>query len=74
MCLGVPVEIEALLPGGMAQVTLDGVTRQISVAMIDRVHLGDFVTVHAGVAWDRIVPEEAAEILAAIAQACHFPA
>ncbi|MBZ4023107.1 hypothetical protein CKO11_11615 [Rhodobacter sp. TJ_12] len=73
MCMGRPVQIEALFEGQMAQVTLEGVVRRISVAMIDPPRLGDYVTVHAGMAWDRLDPEEAAEILSAIDLACVPP-
>ncbi|SOB89915.1 hydrogenase expression/formation protein HypC [Rhodobacter sp. JA431] len=57
----------------MAQVTLEGNARKISVAMIEAPALGDYVTVHAGMAWDKLEPEEAQEILAAIELACLPP-
>ncbi|SOC10783.1 HypC/HybG/HupF family hydrogenase formation chaperone [Rhodobacter maris] len=70
MCLGVPVQIEEMLENGCALVTLEGVTRPVSLAMIEAARPGDWVIVHAGIAWERVPPEEAAEIRAALALAC----
>ena len=43
MCLAIPAEVTALLPDGMAKVSLDGVTKTISVALLDEVAVGDYV-------------------------------
>lgn len=67
MCQGVPVQIEGLLEDGRARVTLDGVTRPVSLAMIAGAMPGDHVLVHAGIAWERLDPDEAAEMRAALA-------
>ncbi|MFD2172575.1 HypC/HybG/HupF family hydrogenase formation chaperone [Rhodobacter lacus] len=72
MCLGIPVQIEAMLPEGRARVTLEGVARAVSLAMIEAAAPGDWVIVHAGIAWERVPPEEAAEIRAALVSAGAF--
>lgn len=73
MCLGVPVQIEDIV-GGRGLVRLDGLARWVSLDLIEAPAPGDYVSVHAGLAWERLAPEEAAEILAAIALACTVPA
>ena len=59
MCLAIPVEVRELLPDGMAKVSLDGVVKVISTALIDDVKVGDYVVLHVGYALARIDPEEA---------------
>jgi hydrogenase expression/formation protein HypC len=63
MCLAVPVEIVELLPDDMARVTIDGVGKIVSVALIDAPAPGDYVIVHVGYALARIDPEEARRTL-----------
>ena len=64
MCLAIPVRVNAILPGEMARVTLSGVSMEISIALIERVEVGDYVIVHVGYALARINPEEAERTLA----------
>jgi hydrogenase expression/formation protein HypC len=66
MCLAVPVRVDALLPDGMARVSLAGVTRDICVSLVDGVSIGDYVVLHVGFAIARISPEEAQKTLALI--------
>lgn len=56
--------MNALLPDGMARVTLSGVAMDISVALVEEVQVGDYVIVHVGYALARIDPEEAERTLA----------
>jgi hydrogenase expression/formation protein HypC len=69
MCLAIPAEVTALLPDGMARVTLDGVSKEVSVALVDDVSVGDYVVVHVGYALSKIDPEEARQTLALLADA-----
>ena len=54
----------ALLPGQMAEVSLDGVRMTISTALVEDVVVGDYVIVHVGYALARIDPDEAERTLA----------
>jgi hydrogenase expression/formation protein HypC len=69
MCLAIPVQVTELLDGGMARVTLDGVRKEISLALVDDVKPGDYVILHVGYALNRIDPEEAERTLALLAEA-----
>jgi hydrogenase expression/formation protein HypC len=69
MCLAVPVEIIEVLPDGMARVSLDGVSKVISVALLDAVAVGDHVVLHVGHALARIDADEARRTLALLAEA-----
>jgi hydrogenase expression/formation protein HypC len=59
MCLAIPVEVREVLPDDMAKVSLDGVVKVISTALIDDVQVGDYVVLHVGYALAKINPEEA---------------
>jgi len=54
-----PVEVIELLPGQCARVSVDGVTREISLALVDDVAVGDFVLLHVGYAIGKLDREEA---------------
>jgi len=69
MCLAIPALVVELLPEQMARISLDGVTKTISVALVDNVAPGDYVIVHVGHALSRIDAEEAARTLALFAEA-----
>ncbi|WP_424360302.1 HypC/HybG/HupF family hydrogenase formation chaperone [Methylocystis parvus] len=66
MCLAVPVRVTELLPDQMARVSLDGVTKTISVALVDEPAIGDYVILHVGFALSKIDPAEAERTLAMI--------
>ena len=62
MCLAVPMKIvrkDGL--NGLAE--LDGVSRQVSLRLVEDVQVGDYVLVHAGFAIERVDEEEAEETL-----------
>jgi hydrogenase expression/formation protein HypC len=69
MCLAIPVQVTELLDGEMARVTLDGVKKDISLALVDDVKPGDYVILHVGYALNKIDAEEAEKTLALLAQA-----
>jgi len=56
--------VNAVLPDGMARVTLSGVSMEVSIALVGDVGVGDYVIVHVGYALARIDPEEAERTLA----------
>ncbi len=66
MCLAVPVRVTELLPDQMAKVSLDGVSKTISVALVDDVSVGDYVILHVGFALSKVDAEEAELTLAMI--------
>jgi hydrogenase expression/formation protein HypC len=63
MCLAIPVQVTEVLPDNMAKVTLDGVSKVISTALIDDVQLGDYLVLHVGYALTKIDSEEAERTL-----------
>jgi hydrogenase expression/formation protein HypC len=68
MCLAIPALVVELLPDDMARIELDGVRKEISLALVEDVAVGDYVIVHVGYALQKLDPEEAAETLALFAQ------
>lgn len=64
MCLAMPVKITELLPDDMAKVDVDGVTREVSIALIESPAVGDYVILHVGYAIGKLDPVEAAQTLA----------
>lgn len=69
MCLAIPVQVKEILPDDMAKVTLDGVTKIVSIALVDDVKPGDYLVLHVGYALAKIDPEEAERTLALIREA-----
>lgn len=68
MCLAIPARVMALLPDDQAVVELGGIRKDISVALLDAVEVGDYVVVHVGHAIGTIEPDEALRTLAMFAQ------
>ncbi|ANT54434.1 MULTISPECIES: HypC/HybG/HupF family hydrogenase formation chaperone [Mesorhizobium] len=69
MCLAIPVKVKDVLPDNMAKVTLDGVSKIISTALVEDVKAGDYVVLHVGYALGKIDPQEAERTLALIREA-----
>ena len=63
MCLAIPVKVESILEDDMAHVNIGGVKKEISVALIDDLVVGDYVIMHVGYALNKIDPEEAENTL-----------
>jgi hydrogenase expression/formation protein HypC len=53
----------------MARVTLSGVSRVVSIALVEDVQLGDYVLIHVGYALARLDPDEAERTLAMMREA-----
>lgn len=70
MCLAIPARIESIRDDGQtASVSLGGVAKAISLALIEDAAVGDYVLVHVGYALNKISEEEAALTLDLMAQA-----
>jgi len=69
MCLAIPVQVTALLAGQMATVSAGGVVKQVSLALLDDVAVGDYVLLHVGYALHKVSEEEAQRTLALMAEA-----
>jgi hydrogenase expression/formation protein HypC len=68
MCLAIPVRVVELLGADTALVDLDGIRKEISLALVDGVQVGDYVILHVGYALSKLDPEEAANTLALFAE------
>lgn len=66
MCLAVPAEVVALLEGGRARVNLGGIAKEISLALVDDVAVGDYVLLHVGFALGKIDADQARRALEAL--------
>lgn len=68
MCLAIPARVVEMLDGEQALVDIGGVRKEVSLALLDEVSLGDYVIVHVGFALNRLDPEEAERTLALFAE------
>ncbi|MCS3918838.1 HypC/HybG/HupF family hydrogenase formation chaperone [Fervidibacter sacchari] len=66
MCLAVPAKVVEIVDeeNQIAKVDIGGVRRNISVALLEDVKVGDWVLVHVGFAIQKVDEEEAAQTLA----------
>jgi hydrogenase expression/formation protein HypC len=70
MCLAIPAKVVAIdAASDMATVNLGGVQKEVSLALVDGVELGDYVLVHVGYALNRLDPAEAERTLQIFAEA-----
>jgi hydrogenase expression/formation protein HypC len=68
MCLAIPVKIVGLADNEMALADVGGIRKEISLALVDDVKVGDYVIAHVGYAINRLDPEEAEKTLALFAE------
>jgi hydrogenase expression/formation protein HypC len=68
MCLAIPALVVELRPNDQAVVNLGGIRKEISVALVDGVQVGDYVIVHVGHAIGTIDAEEAERTLELFAE------
>lgn len=76
MCLALPVKVIEIgrgPAGDMGLVDLDGVKKEISLALLDDVQVGDYVILHVGYALSRLDPDEAERTLALFADMGALP-
>jgi hydrogenase expression/formation protein HypC len=66
MCLGVPGKVISLEPNPlgmtMGKVSFAGVVKDVCLAYIPDVQIGDYVVVHVGFAISKVDEEEAAQV------------
>ena len=73
MCLAIPACVEQLISEDSAIVNLDGVRKEISLALVEDIAVGDYVIVHVGFALQKLDPDEAAQTLALFAEIGGMP-
>ncbi|MBT4888940.1 MAG: HypC/HybG/HupF family hydrogenase formation chaperone [Rhodospirillales bacterium] len=74
MCLAIPTQITSInSEEDTAVVSLDGISKEISIALIEGAVVGDYVLVHVGYALNIVSQEEAAKTLALMAEAGLVP-
>ena len=69
MCLAVPAKVVEITEADQAIVDLGGVRKDVSLALVEDVQVGDYVIIHVGYALTRLDPEEAEKTLALMAEA-----
>ncbi|MFN4341318.1 MAG: HypC/HybG/HupF family hydrogenase formation chaperone [Azonexus sp.] len=74
MCLAIPAQVVELRPDDNALVDLAGVKKEVSLALVDGVTVGDYVIVHVGYALNKLDPEEAEKTLKLFADMGELPA
>jgi hydrogenase expression/formation protein HypC len=62
MCLAIPSKIIEIR-GDLARVSVDGVIRETSLALLDDAEIGDYVIVHAGFAISKLDESAALQTL-----------
>ena len=68
MCLAIPVRVVELLAGDAALVDVGGVRKEISLALVEDIGVGDYVILHVGYALQKLDAEEAEKTLALFAE------
>ena len=68
MCLAIPARIEQLIAEDSAIINLGGMRKEISLALVENISVGDYVIVHAGYALQKLDQKEAAHTLAMFAE------
>ncbi len=68
MCLAIPARVAEILEGDQAIVDLGGVRKDVSLALLDGVQVGDYVIIHVGYALNKLDPDEAQRTLALFAE------
>jgi hydrogenase expression/formation protein HypC len=68
MCLAIPARVAEILENDLAIAELGGVRKEISLALVEGVEVGDYVILHVGYALNRLDPEEAEKTLKLFAE------
>lgn len=69
MCLAIPALITEIRDDQLARVDMGGVSKEISLALLDDCAVGDWVIVHVGYALHKLDPAEAEKTLQLFADA-----
>ena len=62
MCLAIPMKVVEI-NGNTARVEQEGVSKAARIDFLEGIQIGDYVLIHAGIAIERLDPEEAEETL-----------
>jgi hydrogenase expression/formation protein HypC len=73
MCLAMPARVIEVGAADQAVVELDGVKKDISLALVDGVEVGDYVIVHVGYALQKLDTDEALKTLELFAEMAQAP-
>ena len=68
MCLAIPARVVEMPTEDSAIVDLGGVRKEVSLALVEDVAVGDYVIVHVGFALSKLDAEEAENTLALFAE------
>jgi hydrogenase expression/formation protein HypC len=69
MCLAIPAKVVSIHEDGTATVSLGGLRKGVSLALVEGVAEGDWVIVHTGFAISRLDEDEAARTLTMLREA-----
>ena len=69
MCLAIPALVTEIRGDNLARVDMGGVSKEISLALLDDCAVGDWVIVHVGYALHRLDAAEAEQTLRLFADA-----
>ena len=70
MCLALPAKVIAIDElNEMATVAFGEVKKEVSIALVDEVKIGDYLLIHVGYALNKVSPEEAERTLKLFADA-----
>lgn len=67
MCLAIPALITQII-NDRAIINIGGIAKEICIALLDEVNIGDYVIVHTGYALTRLNEEEAQKTLSLFAE------
>ena len=68
MCLAIPAQLVEIRNADTGVVDLAGVRKEVSLALVDDVGVGDYVIVHVGYALQKLDAEEAEKTLKLFAE------
>ncbi len=68
MCLAIPARVDELTGSDGAIVNLGGMRKEISLALVEDIAVGDYVIVHVGYALQKLDTDEAERTLAEFAE------
>lgn len=72
MCLAMPAHIIKVLDSQRAVVNLGGIEKNISIALLESVEIGDYVILHVGFALTKLNESEAKKTLQLFAEMANF--
>lgn len=69
MCLAMPVQVMSVdISADTAKVSLGGILKEVSLALVDDVGVGDYLLIHVGFALNKLDEDEATKTLEIFAE------